>query len=221
METNWKQILGAALVLWAALPSTASTINLGLSARGAHARTWEPGVPVIPEHEPFKANDGSFHSYWMVRPENLPADLGLEWTAPTKISSIIVRYFNGHMVRGPAVARTQQWARLQYWEGGAWRDIEAQMFGQETSVVRYVFSPVTTTRVRLLFTEPPDPESRRFPERLGISVCEFEAYEEVPFQWVRSPGRTVKALRRGDESRDYLRYFNEPPSGDSGYDLSE
>lgn len=199
----------------------AEVVNLGLSARGAQARTWEPGVPVIPEHEPAKANDGSFHSYWLVRPENLPADLGLEWPEARKISSVVVRYFNGRIVRGPSVARTQEWARLQRWDSGEWKDVAAQMFGQETSVVRYVFSPVTTTRLRLLFTEPPDPEGRHFPERIGIPVSEIEAYQDVPFQWVRSPGRTVKVYHGGDQNRDYLHYFNEPPSGDSGYDLSE
>ncbi|HKW99260.1 MAG TPA: hypothetical protein VJN43_16085 [Bryobacteraceae bacterium] len=221
METIRWPLPALALALATALPAIPSSVNLGLTARGAEARSWEPGVPVIAEHEPFKANDGSFHSYWLVRPENLPADLGLAWPAPKKISSLIVRYFNGRMVRGPAVARSQQWARPQYWDSGDWRDLDAQMFGQETSVVRYVFPAVTTTRVRLLFSEPPDPESRRFPDRLPIAVCELEAYEDVLFQIVRSPGRTVKLLQRGDESRDYLRYFNEPPSGDSGYDLSE
>ena len=57
-------------------------VNLGLSAHGADARTWEPGIPVVPEHEPAKANDGSFHSYWMVRPENrLPTSV---WSGPPR-----------------------------------------------------------------------------------------------------------------------------------------
>ena len=103
-----------------------------------------------------------------MRPEQLPADLGLEWSQPQKISSLVVRYFDGKMVRGPAVSRTQPWARIQQWEQDEWKDLEAQILGQETCVVRYVFSPVTTSRIRLLFTEPPDPEFRRTPERLGF-----------------------------------------------------
>ncbi len=140
-------------------------VNLALQGPAAHARSWEPSVTVIAEHEPDKAIDGSLHSYWAVRADNLPADLGVEWLQPQKISSIVVRYFDGRMVRGPAVARTQQWARLQYWDHENWKDLDAQLLGQETSVVRYVFVPVTTTRVRLFFTEPPDPEFRCAPER--------------------------------------------------------
>jgi hypothetical protein len=193
-------------------------VNIALSAYGAKARSWEPGVSVVPEHEPAKANDSSLHSYWAVRADNLPFDLGIEWPQPQKISSLIVRYFDGKMVRGPAVARTQQWARLQYWDHEEWKDLDAQVLGQETSVVRYVFAPVSTTRVRLLFTEPPDPEARRFPDRLGIYVCELEAYREVPFQAVSSPDRVVRVQRHG--ARTYQQYYNEPPSGDADYDFA-
>ncbi len=194
--------------------------NLALAALGAQAHSWEPGVVVVPEHEPSKANDGSFHSYWAVRAQNLPADLGIEWPTPQRISSLVVRYFDGKMVRGPAAARTQPSARLQVWEGRDWKDLKAQMLGQETSVVRYVFDPVSTTRVRLLFTEPPDPEARRFPDRLGIYVCELEAYAQPPFQSVSAPDRLIHNRPNGDEHRRLVRYYNEPPSGDSGYDLA-
>jgi hypothetical protein len=94
------------------------------------------------------------------------------------------------------------------------------MWGLETSGVRYVFDPVSTTRVRLLFTEPPDPEARRFPDRLGIYVCELEAYEQPPFQAVSAPDRLIHSRPNGDEDRKLTRYYNEPPSGDSGYDLA-
>ena len=144
----------------------------------------------------------------------------MEWPQPQKISTVVVRYFNGRMVRGPAVARTQEWARLQGWDGSRWNDIDARMYGQETSGVRYEFSPVTTTRIRAAVHGTPDPEGRREPERLGIFVCELEAYEQQPFQTVSSPGRLVKVLTGGDNNRDYQRFYNEPPSGDAGYDFS-
>ena len=195
-----------------------SSGNLALAARGARAHSWEPGVGVILEHEPARANDGSLHSYWIVRPEQLPADLGVEWPQAQNVSSLVVRYFDGKMVRGPAVSRTQPWARIQYWEQDEWKDLEAQILGQETCVVRYVFSPVTTFRIRLLFTEPPDPELRRTPERLGIFVCELEAYSQAPFQWVSSPDRVVRIQRHG--GRTYQSYYNEPPSGDADYDFA-
>jgi len=195
-----------------------SSGNLALTALGARARSWEQGVGTVPEHEPARANDGSLHSYWALRPEQMPADLGLEWPQPQTISSLVVRYFDGKMVRGPAVSRTQPWARIQYWEHDEWKDLEARMLGQETCVVRYVFSPVSTSRIRLLFTEPPDPELRRTPERLGIFVCELEAYSKIPFQWISSPDRVVRVQRHG--GRTYQRYYNEPPTGDADYDFA-
>ena len=190
--------------------------NLALGAQGARAQSWERGVLTVAEHEPSKANDGSLRSYWAVSGDNLPADLGVEWPQAQELSSVIVRYFDGRMVRGPAVARTQEWAQLQYWDRGEWKSLKAQVLGQETSVVRYVFSSVTTARIRLLFTEPPDPEFRRTPERLGIFVCEFETYRDVPFQWASAPGQVGKFPRIYE--RSYLRNFNEPPTGDTSYD---
>lgn len=172
------------------------------------------GVTSVPEHEPSKVNDGSLLSYWAVRAVDLPADIGVEWPAAKKISSVVVRYFDGRMVRGPVMARTQEWARLQYWDQNAWKDIHAQLTGQETSDVRYAFPPVMTTRLRLLFTEPPDPETRRLPDRLGIYVCEFEAYSEVPFQVVTAPPRLVPV-----GSRHNNQYYNEW-SSDNPYDIA-
>src|SRR5262249_4713061 len=115
--------------------------NLALSALGATAHTWEPGVTVVPEHEPSKVNDGSVHTYWAVRASDFPADIGVEWSNAQKISSVVVRYFDGRMVRGPVMARTQEWARLQYWDQNEWKDVRAQAVGQETCAVRYSFEP--------------------------------------------------------------------------------
>jgi hypothetical protein len=186
--------------------------NLALSALGASARSWEPGVTVVPEHEPSKVNDGSMLSYWAVRDVDLPADIGVEWRGAHRISSVVVRYFDGRMVRGPVMARTQEWARLQYWDQDQWKDVQAQVVGQETASVRYAFDPVETTRLRLLFSEPPDPESRRLPDRLGIYVCEFEAYSQVPYVVVNPAPRLVNVRERHDHT-----HYNEW-SSDNPYD---
>ena len=206
----------AVAVLLAAVTAPAATVsNLGLNGMGARARSWEPSAAAVAGYEASKANDGRLHTYWLARPETLPVDLGLEWALSRKVSSLIVRYLDGRMVRGPAVARHQEWARLQYWDGADWADINAQLIGQETSSVRYVFAPVTTSRIRVLFTEPPDPEARRQPEPLAIAVSEIKAFSDVPFQWITSPGRIGRSNRRGH----YKTSYNEPPSGDCGYDL--
>jgi hypothetical protein len=189
--------------------------NLALAALGARARSWEPGVTIVPGHEPARANDGTTHTYWAVRADDLPADLGIEWPQPQSISSLVIRYWDGRMVRGPAVARTQQWARLQYWRQGNWQDLDAQVFGQATSTVRYKFSPVTTTRIRLLFTEPPNPESLgHLPGRLGIYICEFEAYKDAPFQVVSSLGHPERIVDREGPN------YNESAGDDDPYDLA-
>jgi len=187
--------------------------NLALSALGARAKSWEPGAHAIPEHEPFRVNDGSLHSYWTARATDLPLDIGIEWPKAQEISAAVVRYFDGRMVRGPAMARTQQFARLQYWEHDEWKDVAAKLVGQETSSVRYVFPTIATTRLRLLFSEPPDPESRRTPDPLGVYVCEFEAYREAPFQTVDSAGRLVQVRR---DERDYNEWGSDNPYDAAG-----
>jgi hypothetical protein len=148
-------------------------------------------------------NDGSLLSYWAVRATDLPADIGVEWHEAQRISSVVVRYFDGRMVRGPVMARTQEWARLQYWDQDRWKDVLAQVVGQETSSVRYTFSPVATTRIRMLFTEPPDPESRLRPERLGIYVCELEVYSNASYTVVNPAPRLVKVREGGQWDKSY------------------
>lgn len=189
--------------------------NVALSALGAKAQSWEPDVTVVPEHEPSKVNDGSALSYWAVRAVDLPADIGVEWPEAKRITSVVVRYFDGRMVRGPVMARTQEWARLQYWDQHEWKDIRAEVIGQETSSVRYSFPPVVTNRVRLLFTEPPDPESRRLPDRLGIYVSELEAYEVVPYELVSPPPRLVP-VRAGHEGSYYNEWSSDNPHDRAG-----
>jgi hypothetical protein len=194
-------------------PSRSTPQDNGFNGSGIRARSWEPGVRVIPGYEPQRATDNIPHTYWAVSAYDLPADLGVEWESPRKVASVVVRYFDGKMVRGPAMARTQQWARLQCWASGNWKDLSAEVVGQETSSVRYTFPPVNTTRVRLLFTEPPDPESRRTPEPLGIYVSEFEVYSDVPFQVVDSPEHILMRPPRTED------YYNEWGS-DNPYDVA-
>lgn len=87
-------LLGAlATLLSAGESADLSSGNLALAGRGALARSWEPGVASVPEHEPARANDGSLHSHWALRLEQLPADLGVEWPRPQKLSSLVVRLF--------------------------------------------------------------------------------------------------------------------------------
>lgn len=182
-------------------------------AEQAIARSWE-GAWQIPEHTLDKINDGSLHSYWSLEAEHIPGDAGLEWSKPQTLSSFVVRYFDGRMARSASCARTQQWASLQVWDHNGWRNVAAEVIGLEASSVRYVFPTLATTRIRLLFREPPDPELRRTPDRLGIHICEMEAYANVPFQWVAST-RVAKSAREGG----YETLYNEAPAGDGHYEV--
>ncbi len=194
----------------------ASAQNLALQAAGAHAQSWEPGVQVVPEHEPSRVNDGSVRTYWTAQSVNLPADIGVEWSVPQKVSAVVVRYVDGRMVPSPGVARTQESTELQYWADGKWATVEHQIYGEETSGVRYTFEPVNTTRIRLLFVEPPDPESRRFPDLLGIYVSELEVYSEAPFQPISSPAGTIGPMVK-NSYMDHPNY-NEALGGDANSD---
>lgn len=69
----------------------------------------------------------------------------------------------------------------------------------------------------MLFTEPPDPESRRLPDRLGIYVCELEAYTEVPYTVVNPGARLVPVREGAERSRSVVTYYNEW-SSDNPYD---
>jgi hypothetical protein len=85
-------LLAATLVSGQAVGSGAE--NLTFAARGAVASGWEPGAAVVQGHEPARGNDGRFHTCWMAHSENLPADLGVEWTQPQRISGVIQRNRN-------------------------------------------------------------------------------------------------------------------------------
>ncbi len=152
-------------MIWMLVFALSSTASYGapleapnLALKGT-MHSWEPGAVALLGHEPNKANDASQRSYWQAGASHLPEDLGVEWKTPRTVSSLIVRYFDGRMVRGPWAARTQQWARLQYWDSATWRHINAQVLGQETAVVRYVFPPVNHDKNSPGFYRAPRPAS--------------------------------------------------------------
>ena len=91
---------------------------------------------------------------------------GVDFGAPTSISDIRwYGYDDGGGVR-PAAAY-----RLQYWDGSTWQDVPEQTRSPAQPVGnglnRITFPPITTTQVRLLFTNPP---------RAYVGVTEFESW---------------------------------------------
>lgn len=156
--------------------------NLASKAVGGQIKSWEPGVPKVPGYEPEKANDGSFRSFWTVPAHGLPADLGVEWAEPREVSSIIVRFATGQTLPELNSARTQQFARLEYWKDGKWRPLDAQVSRGGTTVLRCEFPAITTQRIRVLFPELPHFLDRIAPDQSGIDVSEFEVYRTPPYQ---------------------------------------
>jgi hypothetical protein len=171
--------------------------NLAMQAAGGQMKSWEPGVPVVPGYEPEKAHDGAFRSFWTVPAHALPADLGVEWPEPREISALIVRFATGQTLPMLNSARTQQFARLEYWADGKWKRLQAQLSYGGTTVLRYQFPAVKTPRVRVLFPELPHVLDRIAPDQSGYNVSELEVYRKAPFQNIPVATGLVE-VQRGD-----------------------
>jgi hypothetical protein len=93
-----------------------------------------------------------------------PCDVGLEWDSPQLIGKLVVDYATlGGRAYEPATAGQ----RVEYWTGSVWRAIPASveidyrnqaefalLQGSGTARWTYQFSPVRTTRLRVLLTGP-------------------------------------------------------------------
>lgn len=97
-----------------------------------------------------------------------PCDVGLEWTERHRVSELTVDYatLDGRSYEPQLSGQT-----LQSWDGTAWRDLAAdleidyggqgrfaQVEGFGAARWRYTFAPVKTTRLRVLLTQPRNPE---------------------------------------------------------------
>src|SRR5436190_15034652 len=93
-----------------------------------------------------------------------PCDVGLQWSEPRKLSELVVDYAT---LQGRAYEPAVAGQTPQYWRGGAWQSIPtnieidyrrqaefAALQGSGTAHWTYSFSPVQTTRIRLLLTQP-------------------------------------------------------------------
>lgn len=78
---------------------------------------------------------------------------GVDFGVPTPVSDVRFYGYNDGGGVQPAAAYT-----LQYWTGSAWADVPDQVHDPATPVGnglnRITFPPLTTTRIRLLFTNP-------------------------------------------------------------------
>jgi hypothetical protein len=185
-ERRWCAFLLIGILL-AVIPHPArgeryAVTDLATQANGGQLRSWEPSVTVVPGHEAYRANDGSLRTFWVAEARDLPADLGIEWPTPQEISCVIIRYRSKTVIPTPTDSRTQPFARLQWWDGTKWNDLDAHYGGEVSRVARYTFPPVKTTRIRAVFEELPIIAYLPGLEDPGIYVSELEAYARPTFQ---------------------------------------
>ena len=173
-------------------------VDLALRARGGVARSWEEGTAAL-EHEAGKVNDGYRQTYWIGRFDRLPVDIGIEWPEARRIGCVVARYLDARGAPTYTGGPLQKLARLQYWDGEGWWDIDAELEGVETGLHQYTFEPISTTRVRLLYETPfvftggtfemgmwfsdgMDHQLALPQLPLGITLSQLEVYERAPFK---------------------------------------
>ncbi|WP_182906892.1 MGH1-like glycoside hydrolase domain-containing protein [Microbispora sp. H13382] len=95
------------------------------------------------------------HNRWTnYRSPNDEDHLGVDFGVPTRVNDVRFHaYDDGGGVRAPASYR------LEYWDGAAWREVPGQTRTPERPVGaalnRVTFPPLTTTKIRLVFGNPP------------------------------------------------------------------
>ncbi|NJP91815.1 hypothetical protein HCN51_20525 [Nonomuraea sp. FMUSA5-5] len=94
------------------------------------------------------------HSRWTnYRSPNPEDHLGVDFGVPTQVSDVRFHaYDDGGGVRAPASYR------LEFWDGAAWREVPGQARTPReprAALNRITFPPLTTTRIRLVFGNPP------------------------------------------------------------------
>ncbi|MCA9665450.1 MAG: hypothetical protein KC503_07675 [Myxococcales bacterium] len=93
--------------------------------------------------------------------------IALEWTTPQKIGRIFIDTVDAQNTCGSSIGRRLARGRIQYWANGVWADVP----GGNVSAPgdwNVTFTPVTTTRLRIMDTQP---ESTSNPV-----IFEWEAY---------------------------------------------
>ncbi|MEV6036569.1 NEW3 domain-containing protein [Nonomuraea sp. NPDC052116] len=94
------------------------------------------------------------HSRWTNYRSPNPGDhLGVDFGVPTQVSDVrFYAYDDGGGVRAPASYR------LEFWDGSAWREVPGQARTPRepgAALNRITFPALTTTRIRLVFGNPP------------------------------------------------------------------
>jgi hypothetical protein len=146
----------AACLLLASLTTVAQT-----------AKSWVPEPKILSN----AVSDGNPETYELLctGTQADPCDIGLEWSSPQPVAKLIVDYAT---LSGRAYEPSAAGQRLEFWTGSAWRSVPANveidyrnqaefalLQGAGTARWTYQFPAVRTTRIRVLLTQPANPDS--------------------------------------------------------------
>ncbi len=130
-------------------------------------------------------NDSREGNAWWDDTYDVPDWAGIEWDR--------ARTFNRILVRTIITGRTYGRIRIQYWSGGAWADVVGRS-GQDNPVINWrepterngeetkawdFATPITTTRIRVLFEEG-DPYGRSLLEEIATYYGDGDCFKPGP-----------------------------------------
>ncbi|GIH60444.1 carbohydrate-binding protein [Microbispora siamensis] len=124
----------------------AEDVNIAANATptASYTSPWEKVSAVNDGIDPPRSND-AVNPRWGTWPQQGTQWVQLEWPAPVKVNKSDVYFFDdGGGVRVPA-----SW-KIQYWDGAAFKDIQADYPVAADKYNTVSFDPVTTTRLRVV-----------------------------------------------------------------------
>jgi hypothetical protein len=133
-----------------------------LAAAAPTPRSWTPEPKTLST----ALTDGDPESYELLctGTQADPCDIGLDWVSPQPVGELTIDYAT---LSGRAYEPSGAGQRLEFWTGSDWRSVpaaieidyknqaeSAPLEGTGTARWTYRFSPVHTTRLRVLLTQP-------------------------------------------------------------------
>ena len=178
-----------------------STPSLNVAS---HARLSASNVPVPVQYWLHALNDGK------VRPNPLPPDMWATWTrtnpaqqwvmyewdTPVRLNASSLYFWADQPAgAGIGVAPPRQW-RLQYLDGGAWRDVSARTpYGAAVnSFNRVEFDTITTRCLRAMF-DASSATTAEATTHAAVAAQEWQVFSTQALKPIRKPSRARATCR--------------------------